>query len=118
MRALLVAAVLALPVAGVATTAAPASPGTGPTPCPRLQGPPIRQAGHLLDHYVIGAHGGISCATARRWVGAILRESTADGSLAKPRGPAGWVCLARARGHIAFNGSCRKGARSFSWGAV
>jgi hypothetical protein len=52
------------------------------------------------------------------WAGKIVHQSTPNGSLAKPAGPAGWSCLARAVQGIAFNGSCRNGLKSFSWGAI
>jgi hypothetical protein len=75
--------------------------------CPRLSGPTVHQAGQTLSHYVIGAHGRVTCAFARTWVARILRESTPTSSLAKPKGPPGWQCLTNAKSHVAFNGSCR-----------
>jgi hypothetical protein len=65
---------------------------------------------------VIGLHSGVSCAFAVTWVGKILHESTPNSSIAKPKGPAGWHCIADAKQHIAFSGFCRQGTKHFSWG--
>jgi len=83
-----------------------------------VSGPAVRVGGKTLSHYVIGAHGGVGCAFARRWVSKILHENTPTSTIAKPSGAAGWECIANARQHVAFNGSCRYGSKSFSWGAV
>ena len=119
-KATTLAAVL---VTAIALTAPPSAAAAAPSrsalrQCPRLSGPTVHQAGQTLSHYVIGAHGGVTCAFACTWVARILRESTPTSSLAKPKGPPGWQCLANAKSHVAFNGSCRSGARSLSWGAI
>jgi hypothetical protein len=86
--------------------------------CPRVSGPPVHLAGKTLSHYVIGANGGVGRAFARSWVSKILHEDTPTSTIAKPSGAAGWECIANARQHVAFNGSCRNGSKSFSWGAA
>jgi hypothetical protein len=104
--------------AAIAGAAAAAPSRSALTHCQRLSGPVVRQAEQTLSHYLIGAHGGVTCAFARTWVARILRESTPTSSLAKPKGPAGWQCIATAKAHVAFNGSCRSGTKSLSWGAI
>jgi len=112
---LLAAGALALgALAGTGTAAQAALP----TPCGRILGPTVRWDGRAMSHYVVGAFHGTTCTFARLWVGRIVREVTPNGSLSRPKGPLGWSCLARATGHVAFNGACRNGLRSFSWGAL
>jgi hypothetical protein len=88
------------------------------TQCPRLSGPTVHHDGQTQSHYLIGLHSGVTCAFARTWVTKILRESTPNSSISKPKGPAGWSCIANAKQHIAFNGFCRQGTKHFSWGAT
>ena len=107
----------ALALAAFAGTGS-AAPNALPTPCGRIAGPTVHWGGRAMNHYIVGAFHGATCAFARLWVGRILQESTPNGSISRPKGPAGWSCIARATGHIAFNGSCRVGLKSFSWGAA
>jgi hypothetical protein len=107
-----------LVIAGVVSAAAAPARSAFPRQCPRTSGPTVHLAGKKLSHYVIGAHGGVSCAFARAWVSKILHESTPTSTIARPSGAAGWDCIANAREHVAFNGSCRRGSKSFSWGAT
>lgn len=120
MKTTVIAAILVAATAPAATASiAPAAPQGSPfATCPRFTGPTVHQAGQALSHYVIGAHGGVTCAFARTWVTKILHESTPTSSIAKPKGPSGWSCIANAKGHVAFNGFCRSGTRHFSWGAA
>jgi hypothetical protein len=121
MKATVLSTILVLAAVAPAAlaSAGPAAPSrSSVAQCPRLSGPAVHQAGQTLSHYVVGAHGGVTCAFARTWVAKILREPTPTSSLAKPNGPAGWQCIATAKAHVAFNGSCRSGARSLSWGAI
>ena len=105
-------------VVGVVVAATAPARSAPQRQCPRVSGPAVQLAGKTLSHYVIGAHGGVGCAFARRWVSKILHEDTPTSTIAKPSGAAGWECIANARHHIAFNGSCRNGSKSFSWGAA
>ena len=107
-------------LASAAALAAPAAaaPHGLQTPCGRISGPTVRWNGQTFRHYVVGAFHGTTCVYARLWVGRIVREATPNGSISRPKGPAGWSCIANTTGHIAFNGSCRSGLRSFSWGAA
>ena len=112
-----IASTLVIVAAVLLASAVPARSAL-PGPCPRISGPAVQVAGKTLRHYVIGARGGIGCGFARTWASKILHESTATSTIAKPRGPASWDCIANTRQHVAFNGSCRNGSKSFSWGAI
>ena len=114
LAAVVLAAALATPLMAGAASDAPARVQL--RQCPRLKGPTVHQAGQAHGRYLIGLHSGVSCAFAVTWVGKILYESTPNSSIAKPKGPARWQCIANSKQHIAFNGFCRQGTKHFSWG--
>jgi len=114
----LVPLAVTLAITCAALVAAAPAPAALPRACPRISGPAVQHDGRTVTQYVIGAHGGVTCAFAKTWVAKVLRESTPTSTIARPTGPAGWNCIANAKQHIAFNGACRNGLKSFSWGAL
>jgi hypothetical protein len=95
-----------------------AAPQSLSTPCGRVSGPTLHRNGQALSHYIVGAFHGTTCSFARTWVKKIVSETTPNGSISRLKGPPGWSCIARTERHTAFNGSCRSGLKSFTWGAI
>jgi hypothetical protein len=111
--------------AGVATAAPPLPPGYHD--CGKISGPTVREPWRTsggvkllsMHHYGIGRTDGTSCSFARAWVARIVHETTRDGLLPHPKGPARWRCLAgQVVKKVAASGLCHDAANKtgFSWG--
>lgn len=64
------------------------APNVRMTSCGRIAGPVVHYRGQTLSHYVVGTFHGVACAFARSWAAKIVHESTPNGSLVMPKGPA------------------------------
>jgi hypothetical protein len=118
--------VLALLIAGIATTSAlahlgtTASAGIRSARCADVRGPTYKVADRVTRRFAVEVRR-VSCGFARKWVVKLVTQSR----LARLRGPAGWTCIAekKTRSRLAAGGVCAPGkfklptvpAKGFGW---